>query len=138
MDPIKKKKTYIHIHISKTRRGKSDYLEKIMNTRMLKFFQGHVIAHSHVLTSYSLFKPLPSQVLIFQKVHRDPLGRLRQDGSSGLGRSDFNGNGRVNIKNWDRRLGGGKTRLGNPRPGRPMLRLLPSTTGRVSQVQRLG
>ena len=55
-----------------TRRGKSDYLEKIMNTRMLKFFLGLVIAHCHVLTNYSLLKPL-----IFQKVHRNPLGRLK-------------------------------------------------------------
>ena len=43
------------------------YLEKIMNTRMLKFFQGHVIACSHVLTSYS-------QVFIFQKIHKDLWG----------------------------------------------------------------
>ena len=25
------------------------YLEEIMNNRVFKFFQGHVIAHSHVL-----------------------------------------------------------------------------------------
>ena len=127
-----------HIHSTKTRRGTSDYLEKIMNARMLKFFQGYVIARCHVLINYSIFKPFPSQVLIFQKVHRDPLGRLRRGGSSGLGRSDFNGNGQVKIKNWDRLLEGGKTRLDNPRPGRPMLRLLLSTTGKVSQVQHLG
>ena len=116
------------------RRGKSDYLEKIMNTKMLKFFQGHVIARCHVLTSYNLLKPLPSQVLIFQKVHRNISRRLRRGGRSGLSWSDFNGNGRVNIKNWDRQLEGGKTRLDNPKPRQPMLRLLPSTTGKVSQV----
>ena len=43
-----------------TRQGKSNYLEKIMNTRVLKVLQGHVIACCHVLTSHSLLKSLPS------------------------------------------------------------------------------
>ena len=105
------------MHVTKTRRGKRDYLEKIMNIRMLKLFQGHVVARSHVLTSYNVFKPLPSQVFIFQKVHRDPLGRLGRGGSSGLGRSDINGDQRVNIKNWDGRLGGRRIRPNGLRPG---------------------
>ena len=33
------------------------YLEEIMNSRMFKFFQGHVITHSNVLISHSLLKP---------------------------------------------------------------------------------
>ena len=92
------------------------YLEKIMNTRMLKFFQGHVLACSHVLTSYSFFKPFPSQVFIFQMIHRDPLGRLGQGGSSGLSRSDINGDEQVNINNWDGQLRGWKIRPKSLRP----------------------
>ena len=87
-----------------------------MNTKVLKFFQGDVIAHSHVLTSYSLLKCLPSQVFIFQKVYKDPLGRLGRGGSSGLGRGDINGDGQVNVNNLDGRLGGKKIRLGNLKP----------------------
>jgi len=49
-----------------------------MNNRVLKFFQGLVIAHSHVLTGHSLLKPFPSQILVFKKVHRYPLKRLIQ------------------------------------------------------------
>ena len=48
---LKKKKTYIYMLLKQGEVKK--YLEKIMNTKMLKFFQGHVIACSHVLTSYS-------------------------------------------------------------------------------------
>ena len=32
------------------------YLEEIMNSRVFKFFQGHVITHSHVLVNHSLLK----------------------------------------------------------------------------------
>ena len=109
-----------------------------MNTKVLKLFQGHVIARSHILASYSLFKPLPSQVFILQKVHRDPLGRLGRGRSSGLGRSDINRDGRVNINNLDGRLGGRKIRPSNLRPGRSVLRLLSLMSRKVSQVQRLG
>ena len=52
-----------------TRPGTSNYLEKIMNTRVLKVFQGYFIACCHILTSYSLLKPLPSEVFIHQEVH---------------------------------------------------------------------
>ena len=126
-----------YIHATKTGRGKRHYLEKIMNTRVLKLFQGHVIARSHILASYSLFKPLPSQVFILQKVHRDPLGRLGWGRSSGLGRSDINKDGWVNINNLDGRLGGRKIRPSNLRPGQFVLHLLSLTTGKVSQIQRL-
>ena len=87
-----------------------------MNTKVLKFFQGDVIAHSHVLTSYSLLKCLPSQVFIFQKVYKDPLGRLGRGGSSGLDRTSINRDRRVNVNDWDVRLGGRKIRLGNLKP----------------------
>ena len=43
-----------------TGRGENVYLKKIMNTKVLKFFQRHVIARCHVFTSHSLLKPLPS------------------------------------------------------------------------------
>ena len=33
------------------------YLKEIMNSRVFKFFQGHVITHSNVLISHSLLKP---------------------------------------------------------------------------------
>ena len=73
-----------------------------MNARVLKLFQGHVVAHSNVLTSHSLLKPLPSQVFILQKVHKDPLGRLGRGRSNGLGRGGNNGLGRAISK--DRRV----------------------------------
>ena len=69
-----------------TRQGKSEitYLEEIMNTRMFKVFQGHVIACSHVLISHSLLKTLPSQIFIFNKVHGNPLRRLTQTSQPGI------------------------------------------------------
>ena len=123
-----------------TRRGKSKitYLEEIMKSRMLKFLQGHVIAGSHILISHSLLKTFPSQILFFNKVHRNPLRRMRQGRHSGLGQSDFNGNRRVYIKDWDGQLRCRKARLNNLRFGRPMLRLLSSMTGKISQIKRLG
>ena len=66
-------------NVKVTRQGKSKitYLEEIMNSRMLKFLQGHVMASNHVLISHSLLKTFLSQILIFNKVHRNPLRRLR-------------------------------------------------------------
>ena len=40
------------------------YLEEIMNNRAFKFFQGHVITHSHIFVSHSLLKPSPSKILV--------------------------------------------------------------------------
>ena len=36
---------------------KKTYLEEIMNSRVFKFFQRHVITHSNVLVSHNLLKP---------------------------------------------------------------------------------
>ena len=76
-----------------TRRGKSKitYFEEIMNNKMFKFLQGHVIACSHVLISHGLLKLFPSQIFIFNKIHRNPLRRLKRGRHSGLGWGDFNG-----------------------------------------------
>ena len=113
-----------------------------MNSRMLKHFQGHVIACNHVFISHSLLKMFPSQIFIFNNIHRNPLRRLRRVRRSSLGWGDFNGHRQVYIMDLDRQLRcrrDRKARLENPRLGRPMLHLLVfSTTGKVSQIQRLG
>ena len=127
-----------------TRQGKSEitYLEEIVNTRMFNVFQRYVIACSHVLISHGLLKPFPSQIFIFNNIHRNPLRRLRRVRRSSLGWGDFNGHRQVYIMDLDGQLRcrrDRKARLENPRLGRPMLHLLVfSTTGKVSQIQRLG
>ena len=127
-----------------TRQGKNEitYLEEIMNSRMFKFLQGHVIACSHILISHGLLKPFLSQIFIFNKIHRNPLRRLRRGRCSGLGRGDFNGHRRVynmDLDGWLRCRRNREARLDNPRLRQPMLHLLVSSmTGRISQIQRLG
>ena len=79
-----------------TRQGKSEitYLEEFVNTRMFNVFQRYVIACSHVLINHGLLKTFPSQIFIFNKVHRNPLRRLRQGRCSDLGQDDFSRHGR--------------------------------------------
>ena len=101
-----------------------------MHSRMLKFHQGHVIANNHILISHNLLKTFPSQISIFNKVHRNPLRRLRWGRHSGLEQSDFNGNRRIYIKNLDGQLRHRKARLDNPKFRRPMFRLLSWWLGR--------
>lgn len=70
---------------------KKKYLEEIMNYRMFKFFQGHVIAHNNVLISHNLFKPFLGEIFIFKKIHRSTSRRLGRSGYSKLGQSSSAG-----------------------------------------------
>jgi len=69
------------------------YLEEIMNYRMFKVFQGHVIAHINVLVGHSLLKPFPSKTFIFKKIHRNASGRFGQNSFNKLGWSSFSKDG---------------------------------------------
>ena len=71
------------------------YLEEIMNTRVFKVFQRHVIACSYVLTRHSLLKTFPNQVIIFNKVHRNPLRRLGRGRSNDLEQNDLRRHRRI-------------------------------------------
>ena len=119
------------------------YLEKIMNSRVFKFFQGHVIAHSHVLVSHGPLKPFPSKIFIFKKIHGNSSRRLGWGSYYRLGRSDSGRYRRVQIMNLDgwllRARRDNWTRLDYSRVGRLMLCLLiSSTTRKIFQIKRLG
>ena len=62
----------------KKKRKEFTHLKKVMNTRVLKVLQRHVIACCHVLVRYSHPKPLLSQILILKKVLRNSSRRLRR------------------------------------------------------------
>ena len=138
--PKKKKNLLGEKKCRVTRWSKSEitHLEKIMNSRMFKFLWGHVIACNHILICHGLLKSFLSPIFIFNKIHRNPLRRLRRGRCSGLG------HGHRWVYNMDldgplRCRRNRKARLDNPRLRQPMLRLLVSlTTGKMSQIQRLG
>ena len=77
------------------------YLEKIINSRMFKFFQGHIITHSHILVSHSLLKHFPSKIFILKKIHGKSSRRLGRDGYHKLERSDSSKYRQVQVMNLD-------------------------------------
>ena len=113
------------------------YLEKIMKSKMLKLFQGHVIACSHVLISHGLLKPFPSQILVFNKVHRNSLRRLRRGRHNSFGRRNSDRFRWIYIMDLDGRLLRGrknrKARLGWP----VLCPLFLVTTWKIFQVNCL-
>ena len=58
-----------------------------MNTRVLKVFQRHVVAGSHIYVCHRHRESLPGQVLISQKVLRNFFGRERRCGCMDYGRN---------------------------------------------------
>ena len=113
-----------------------------MNGRVLKLFQGHVIAHGHVLIDHSLLKPFPSQIFVFKKVHRNPLRRQGRGKYSSFGRRNSGRFKRIYLLDLNGRLLRGrksrKARLDDPRLGRPILHpLLLVTAWNILQVNYL-
>ena len=75
-----------------------------MNSRMFKFFHGHVITNRNVFVSDGLIELLPSQIFTFKKSHGGGVGRLRCINTKTSRRSvssRFGCRGRV-VKNHNR------------------------------------
>ena len=67
-----------HIYTkNKNKNKKITYLEEIVNTRVLKILQGHVVVGCHIRIRHCRYEPLLSQVLVSKKVLRNFFRRLR-------------------------------------------------------------
>ena len=76
-----------HIYTkNKNKNKKITYLEEIVNTRVLKILQRHVVEGGHIHIRHRRHEPLPSQVLISKKVLRNFFTRLRRGGCVDCGR----------------------------------------------------
>ena len=100
------------------------------------------MSHLHVLVSHSFLKPFPGQILVFNKVHRNSLRRLRQGKHSSFGRR-ISGRFSIYVMDLDGQLLRGrknkKTKLDNPRHGRPIFcPFLLATTWKIFQINCLG